>query len=289
MKTHNLLFLVSLILITPALSQDKAQVTKLLKQLQSKDAGECYRAMSELEYSLDPRIPDACLPLLKMKDDMVPLLAARAIGSRWRQIPQARVPVFVQVLKPHLQDQNEQLVNMARRGIALLTRDYSGPMVSRSKSKRWVIYGRHELPCLIDTEKNTEELLNPKDDSGIFLPAESNDEVAGYTFWHPEQDMVALSTQIGRLYSMAWVWRHEKGLRRFTPEEIAKTLGHKEDDLFPDSGYELSFDGWKGAALDFRVQFTIQKGNDTAAGEAKLRWDSNTDKITVLSKKVTKD
>ena len=100
-------------------AQDEAGVTALLGKLQSQNIETRHQAIRELQTSLDPRIPDACLPVLNMEGDSIRRLAARAIGSRWHQIPKDRVPVFIAALKEQLKSEHDGLKNMARRGIAL--------------------------------------------------------------------------------------------------------------------------------------------------------------------------
>ena len=92
MKSYRLALLVSLALSVPLLAQDQGEITKLLKQLQSQNIDTRQRAMFELQPVLDPRVPDACLPVLKMEGESIRRLAARAIGSRWHQISKERVP-----------------------------------------------------------------------------------------------------------------------------------------------------------------------------------------------------
>jgi len=106
-------------------------------------------ALNSLATSLDPRIPDACLPLLKSPGMSIRRKAARAIGSRWQQIPKERGQTFVDALKVNLNSDERALVNMSRRGIGLLQRTYDNDMFSRSKNGRWVVYERYGKPCLI--------------------------------------------------------------------------------------------------------------------------------------------
>jgi hypothetical protein len=54
--------------------------------------------MRQIGTSNDPRLPDACLPVLKKEGNSIRRLAARAIGSQWHQIPKDRVPVFTAAL-----------------------------------------------------------------------------------------------------------------------------------------------------------------------------------------------
>lgn len=282
-----LLFFISLLIPSALPAQSEAGVTALLKRLQSPDAETRLAAMHDIQVSLDPRIPDACLPALQKDGDSVRRLAARAIGSRWHQIPKERVPVFIAALKAHLQSEHEGLVNMARRGISLLDRSYGGKMLSRSKSKRWVIYERHGLPCLIDTTNGTEELLG-FGAGGDLAAAWGNTEVAPDAVWHPKADMVALEILQGRKLSTVWVWAHGTGLRRFTEAEMLKILGYPESAISGASGFFTSDSEWSGENLRFRVLFTVKKGEDHIDHEARLLWNSAKDRLQVASDKIVR-
>jgi hypothetical protein len=104
------------------------------------------------------------LSLLYDEGNSIRRLAARAIGSRWWQISKENVPRFVEALRRNEKSEFEDERNMVARAIDLLTRNYTSNMVARSKNKRWVVYERRGLPCLIDTQTDTEELLGwPRD------------------------------------------------------------------------------------------------------------------------------
>src|SRR5439155_14491518 len=111
----------------------------------------------------------------------------RAIGSRWWQIPKERVVDFVEALKRDedseyvnalKRDEDDEWVtemNMVSRALGLLNRDYKDHMFARSANKRWVIYERRGLPCLIDTHTETEELLGwSPNDKAWLNPAWAN-------------------------------------------------------------------------------------------------------------------
>ena len=130
----------------------------LFAQLKNPEADVRIAALRELQTSLDPRIPDAMSSLLADEGNSIRRLAARAIGSRWWQIPKEKVPQFVATLRRNENSEFEDERNMVARAIGLLTRDYASKMFACSANKRWVIYERHGLPCLIDTKTDTEEL-----------------------------------------------------------------------------------------------------------------------------------
>jgi len=263
-------------------AQEPAAVTKLLKQLQNPDIEARQQAMFELQTSLDPRIPEACLPVLAMEGDSIRRLAARAIGSRWHQIPAERIPTFVAALKPHLKSEHHGLVNMARRGIALLQHDFKSPMLSRSPSKRWVIYERHGLPCLIDATTMTEELLGFGSEAKMSA-AYGNEEFGSSVQWHPKKDLVAMDMIRFRKLSLIWFWQHGKGLRQLSMAELCKAVGHAENDVAGAAGFFTEIVGWKGEALEFTLSYSVIKGDDFIDHDAKLQWNSATDQLRVIS------
>jgi hypothetical protein len=285
LKPHRIFLFATLILTSGVKAQDINDVTQLLKQLQSAYIQTRKSAMFELQTSLDPRIPDACLPVLKMEGDSIRRLAARAIGSRWHQIPKERVPHFTASLTTQLKSDHAGLVNMARRGIALLNRSYSDPMVSHSRNKRWVIYERYGLPCLIETRNMTEELLGYPSEAKMAC-AWGNEELAPTVIWHPRKDMVAMDMIVHRKLSTIWIWAHRKGLRQLSMDEMLESLGHKQDDVVGYAGLFAQSEGWNGDSLDFSLSYTEMDGENFIEHEAKLRWNPGTDRVSALSDKV---
>lgn len=257
-------------------------VTALLTQLQSDDLETRYDAMRQLGTSIDPRIPEACLSVLQKEGNSIRRLAARAIGSQWHQIPKDRVPVFTDALKGQLDSEHDGLKNMARRGIALLTRNYDDAMVSRSPNKRWVVYERHGLPCLIDTGNETEELLGFGTEA-TFRPAYGNKEVKPSAIWHPDKEMVALEIIEDRRHGTIWVWQHKKGLRRFTQKDSLKALGM--DGNAPELGiyFISSIVGWKPEGLEFSVSFSVKQGEDFIDhDDQRILWNPETGRFSEL-------
>lgn len=261
-----------------------ADVTQLLGQLKNPDAEVRLGAIRELQTSLDPRVPEACLPLLDLEGNSVRRLAARAIGSRWQAIPKDRIPAYTAALKAQLGSEHEGLVNMARRGIALLNRDYTNTMVSPSANKRWVIYERYGLPCLIDTRDESEEILGYGSNVS-FSPAWGNTEVAPAAIWHPSEERVALGILENRKLSSVWIWVHGKGLHPITEEEVVKCLGRKMEDIVGAMGFYTEITGWKGDVLEFSLSYSVLKGEEPIDYEAVLQWDTSTDTLKLLSNK----
>ena len=264
--------------------EDQAEMTERLKQLANEDPEVQSDALREVAASLDPRIPEACLPLLKSPGNSVRRKAARAIGSRWQQIPPERVPVFVKELKENLDSGEHGEVNMRRRGIALLERTYDNPMFSRSSNGRWVIYERFKKPCLIDTRNQTEELLGP-DVDGDFYPAYGNKEVSPHCIWHPKEEIAAMEIQIFRWPREIWIWKHGTGLRPIHVAELVALLKPAKGKVLPGAAFAMDLHQWNGEVLEFKASYTSADGEEFTDHTATLCWDSVTDKTRLIRDK----
>src|SRR5207247_10071575 len=101
------------------------------------------------------------LPLLSDEGNSIRRLAARAIGSRWWQIPKEKTESYVNALEHNLRSEIdfEDEKNMAESGIGLLTRQYDAKMFSRSPNGLCTIYERRGFTCLIDTTPYSEDLI----------------------------------------------------------------------------------------------------------------------------------
>ena len=264
----------------------QADTSADLARLKAPDAEVRVEALRALQTSLDPRIPEAVLPLLADEGNSTRRLAARAVGSRWWQIPKERVPVFVAALKRNESSEFEDERNMVQRGIGLLTRNYRGKMLPHSSDGRWVIYERLGIPCLIDTKTETEELLGwaPELRDGWLASSWGNGETAGSVLWHGKKDIAALSMLLNRKESAIWIWQHPSGLRKIETDEIVKALGCRKDDMYFIAGFYLGIKGWKGDELRFEVSYSTKKGDDFSDHTAVLGWDASKNKLRVISR-----
>lgn len=197
-----------------------------LALLRNSDMEVRIEALRKLQTSLDPRIPEAFLPLLSDEGDSIRRLAARGVGSRWHQIPAARTAAFLAALRPLVagKEDHPDVANMADRATGLLTRRHEGPMFSASPDGKWVVYERFGLPCLLDLGRGNEELIgwSGNDREGWFAPAWSNGEVASAAIWEPQSRVVALDMILSRKVSSLWFWVAEGSSEvRLDPEAIA--------------------------------------------------------------------
>src|SRR5262245_51892289 len=274
----------SLVVVTiahAASGVDAQSTDALLAQLKNPEPDTRIAAQRELQTSLDPRIPDAMLPLLSDEGNSIRRLAA-AIGSRWWQIPKEKVPQFVEALRRNENSEFEDEKKMVTRGIGLLTHDYKSKMLARSSNGRWVVYERRGLPWLIDTTTDTEELLGgPRDESttseGMLLCALGNGLLGDAVAWHPTKEAVAFSVLMSRRSVMIWIWEHRFGLQKLQLPTLMKLLKLKEPVDEPNP-FTAQIKGWKNNELHVSVDW----GRDEQT--AVVAWDLSTHKWRVVSR-----
>lgn len=224
------------------------QVDHALADLKSRDADERVSALRTLMTCLDPRLPEALLPLLRDEGNSIRRLAARAVGSRWWQIPSDRRGDFLEALRSAKAGESyEDAARMQERGIGLLARKYKGDMMSRSPDKRWVIHERFYHPCLIDTKTSTEELLGmarPEEFAyAWFAPAWGNGPVAPCVLWHPKSHMAALEMTLTKRMSTLWIWRHGKPALKLDNARAARLLAGKDVSFFSMGAEPVRWEG----------------------------------------------
>jgi hypothetical protein len=275
--------LVLLCTASAAFAQTAAQVNDALRRLPDPVPERQAEALQVLATSLDPRIPAACLPLLKSPGSSVVRNAARAIGSRWHQIPPDQTATYLTALKANLRDADSAVVNMTRRALGLLDRSYRGDMFARSKSRRWVIYERHGQPCLIDTKTQTEELLPAR---GTFAPAYGNEPLTGAFAWHAKRDAVALGIIVSRHVTEVVVWQHTSPLRTLSFEAIRPLLKPARGATIREGFTDIDFTAWSGDDILLTVGYSTEQGENFVDHTARVRWESTTDKFILVSDKI---
>ena len=246
-----------------------------LPQLKNSDPDTRIAALRELLTSLDSRIPEAMFPLLSDQGNSIRRLAARAMGSRWWQIPKEKSETYAKVLKKNLRSEVdfEDETHMAERGIGLLTKKYDSKMFSRSSNGRWVVYERYSFPCLIDTTTYSEELIGWSADSkrdsemppwwyGGNAPIDQDQ-----ARWHPKKEAVALSVSLSRRASSVWIWEHKHGVEKLTHSEMIKLL-HPKGKTDEPNPITAEMKEWKGDDLLVSVTWGIEE-----EGSATVAWN----------------
>jgi HEAT repeats len=261
-----------------------------LPQLKDKDADVRIAALRELMTSLDSRIPEAMLPLLSDEGNSIRRLAARAIGSRWWQIPKEKTESYVTALQSNLKTEVdfEDETHMAKRAIGLLTKKYDSKMFSRSPNGRWIFYERRGFPCLIDTTTYTEELVGwtpaynresemPPWIFGGNSPIEENE-----ARWHPTKDAVALSVSISKRATSVWIWEHKHGIQKLRRSELIKLL-HPKGKIEEPNPITAEIKEWKGDDLLVSVNWGLED-----EGSATIAWKLSSHGWRVISRESPK-
>lgn len=284
----------ALLLVPSLLSAQEANPAndEMIARLRDGDMEARIGALRELQTSLDPRLPEAFLPLLGDEGNSIRRLAARGVGSRYWQIPAGRKPAFLGALARNLAGEREDERNMAARAIGLLTEKYDGPMFGRSPAGRWVIYERHGLPCLIDTRDKTEELLGwdlAGEYEGRLASAWGNGTVERSVHWHPTEEIVALDIIIARKASTVWVWRHRKGIKKLELDSLWKLAGYRDDEINRSWGCYADTDAWLGDELRLSVDFGLRRGDKFIDVRAVFGWDMATGALRLISKQEHED
>jgi hypothetical protein len=244
-------------------------------------------ALRELMTSPDPRLPEALLPLLRDEGNSIRRLAARAVGSRWGQIPDDRREEFTAALARNARSEFEDERHMTARGLGLLRRDYRGPMFARSPGKRWVVYERLNLPCIIDTSTGTEELVGwTPEREAFFGPSWGNGETAPSVHWHPGSDMVALDMLVNRKANAVWIWSPGGRVRKIGPDEVVAAIGPVDGEVMRSGGIFFETQKWDRNQLLVEANYTVMKGETFTDWTASFSWDPETDRLTLVSKSV---
>ncbi len=258
-----------------------------LPQLKDKDPDVRVEALRQLLTSLDSRIPEAMLPLLSDEGNSIRRLAARAIGSRWWQIPKDKSESYVNALEHNLRSEVdfEDETHMAERGIGLLTQHYDSKMFSRSPNGRWIIYERRGFPCLIDTTTYTEELVGwaavynrgqqmPPWIFGGNSPIEQDEAL-----WHSSKEAVALRVSTSRRATSVWIWQHKYGVQKLDRSELVKLLQPKGKIDEPNP-LTAEIKEWNGDDLFVSVGW----GFEPVIGKAIIAWNLSQHKWRAISK-----
>ncbi len=248
-----------------------------LEQLRSPDRDIRRKAIDKIQTLGDPRIPEACLPLLADEGRSIRRQAARAIGSRFDQIPKGRIDIYLEALKKCAADGPEDVALMADRATGLLTQDYSSAAFSKSPDGKWALYERRRLPVIANVARQVHMLLSPEvptdvysrdetfvqwgnietsvpfKQSGLLKLMVTNEPVSDLfaPMWQPEGLAVAFSPIIqASFFRPVCIWRARDGeMRVWTVKSFAPLLRGR----FPHWGTTMDFVKWDGARAVIRI------------------------------------
>jgi hypothetical protein len=258
-----------------------AAPTDWIVQLSSPDMAVRRDAIDRIQTLDDPRIPEDCLPLLHDPGLSIRRQAARAIGSRYYQVPKERLPEFIAALRQYRREVSDDDKVVAERGLGLLTHDFSEPAFSVSPDKKWVLYEQRRRPMIADTGLETRQLLAPKVPAGLpysripvhiergefvedapyalvqpihllklMTTSESVDDLF-HPHWNPASTALELQPDIqARFFTPGCLWRSRDGAYRvFMVESFQRLYGKR----FPHWSTTLDFVKWEGPKAIFKI------------------------------------
>lgn len=264
-----------LLLFLGVASGCSAAETDWISQLQSPDIEVRRTAIDCVQTLDDARIPEACLPLLRDEGFSIRRQAARAIGSRFYQIPKDRTAAFVDALKQCAKEGPDGVTFVANRAIGLLTRDFSFDAFSKSPDGKWVLYEQRRLPMIADTKLEKRQLLSPvspdskwgvndtyidrgqiisRGPDGKLLKLMTTNEKVDWIFrqhWQPQGDAIALQPTLqAKFFSPICIWRASDGAMRVWWVTSFKSLYGKR---FPHWATVIDFVKWDGRKAIMKI------------------------------------
>lgn len=248
------------LLLVIALAPDlyAGEASKSIAALSSPDIAVRRAAVDAIQTLDDPAIPAACLPLLKDEGFSIRRQAARAIGSRFSDIPKDQRKSVVDALKTCAKQGPEDVTLICQRAIGLLTENYKFPSFSVGPKKKWVLYERRRLPVIAPVKGGPHALVSPVaidfDGKPDLLKMEVTNESAQELFdphWHPGGEALALTMKLQRrFYTPVCIWSA-------TSDKIKILEAHSLKGVLPSRypawGTTTEFARWDGDKAVVRV------------------------------------
>jgi hypothetical protein len=274
------------------------ELDQALQKLKSDNIEIRRNAIDEIAYSLDPRIPYACLPLLRDPGTSIQRLAARAIGSRYQFVKKRDIPEFVDALNDCLKEQEnlnreypdsngELLRLMCQRAIGLLTKKYDFPEVfSISPDKKWVIYERRGYPVAINLKTQKHELLSPII-NGLAARQFSTFIHASACHWSDDSKVVAIDFGPNRRVGAVFIWRNADNkcwtVDGYDIQQRFQFFGYKRDPSLAAAFVTVSLEKWDGNHLSFVAENFRQWDEDAGIKDTRrISLNIDTEKWQVL-------
>ena len=235
--------------------------------LRSPDIGSRHLAINAIQTLDNPFLAEACLPLLQDPGDSIRRQAARAIGSRFDQIPKEKIGEYVAALRTCEAGGPEDVTLLCQRAIGLLTRKYKGAPFSVSPDGKWVLYERRRLAVIADAEKDIHHLLHPVEIatdpagdpqfSSRALKLSLTNEPASDLFephWHPNRAALAFTPRImWRFYHAVCIWSAERNEVIVLSPESDIIHPFLKGTRYPDCGVTSEFVKWNKNKAIIRI------------------------------------
>lgn len=227
-------------------------------RLASPDIAVRRAAVEAIQTQDDPRIPAACLPLLKDEGLSTRRQAARAIGSRFFDVPADQKKVYLEALRQCADQAPEGTVVVCQRAIGLLTGNYDCPSFSVGPKNKWVLYERRRLPVIAPVKGGNHQLLSPvwngwEDKKELLRLMETNESIVDLfaPHWHPGGESVAFTMVLQRRYfHPIFIWSADAAeVKVLEPKALKSLLPSR----YPDWGTTTDFVRWDGSKAIVRI------------------------------------
>ncbi|MES2925005.1 MAG: HEAT repeat domain-containing protein [Verrucomicrobiota bacterium] len=235
-----------------------AEPSPEIAKLASPDIAVRRAAVEAIQTLDDPGIPAACLPLLQDEGRSIRRQAARAIGSRFSDVPANQRKIYLAALKQCEALGPEDNALICQRAIGLLTGNFSFPSFSVGPRKKWVLYERRKLPVVTLVKSGNHELLSPvwtkwngePEVLKMTITNESADELFA-PHWHSSGEAVAFTMILQRrFFHPIFVWAAGTAdLKVLEPKSLKPLLPPR----YPNWGTTSDFVKWDGTKAVIRI------------------------------------
>lgn len=229
-----------------------------IARLASPDMAVRRAAVEAVQTLEDPRIPASCLPLLKDEGTSTRRQAARAIGSRFFDVPADQKKIYVAALRECADQASDRTKVVCERAIGLLTENYDFPAFSVGPKKKWVLYERRRLPVIAPVKGGEHQLLSPvwndRENGKELLKLMETNEAVKELFdprWHPGGEAVAFSMVLQRRYfHPIFIWSAgAMEVMVLEPKSLKPLLPPR----YPAWGTTSDFVRWEGSKAIVRI------------------------------------
>ncbi len=232
-----------------------AEPSPQIAKLASPDIAVRRAAVEAIQTLDDPAIPAACFPLLKDEGNSIRRQAARAIGSRFADVPADQRKAYLVALKECAALGPEANTLICQRAIGLLTENFSFPAFSVGPRKKWVLYERRKLPVITLVKGGNHELLSPvwPGENELLKLAVTNEsaEELFSPHWHSSGTAVAFTMVLQRrFFHPIFIWSAgAPGVKVLEPKSLKPLLPPR----YPNWGTTSDFVKWDGTKAVIRI------------------------------------